>query len=201
MDEARGMEPPGDVTAREEVGGLDTPVLPPRGHLGVPFSSVGSPDALADEQFMRLALVSGEAASAAGDMPVGAVAVRNGEVIARTFNMKEATGDPTAHAEMLALRDASRALGRWRLPDVTLYCTLEPCMMCAGAMVLARIGRLVFATRDPRTGAAGSVFDVLEHPTLNHRVSVTQGVLADESAERLREFARALRSRKRRGSQ
>ena len=180
---------------------MGAPVLPPRGHLGVPFSSVALPDALADEQFMRLALLSGEAASVAGDMPVGAVAVRNGVVIARTFNTKEATGDPTAHAEMLALRDASRGLGRWRLPDVTLYCTLEPCMMCAGAMVLARLGRLVFATRDPRTGAAGSVFDVLENPMLNHRVSVTQGVLADEAAERLREFARALRNRQRRETQ
>lgn len=195
------MGPPGDLAAAEAAGDLGAFELPPRGHLGVPFSTVDVPDVRTDEQFMRLALLSGEGASVAGDMPVGAVAVRNGEVIARTFNTKEATGDPTAHAEMLALRDASRALGRWRLPDVTLYCTLEPCMMCAGAMVLARIGRLVFATRDPRTGAAGSVFDVLEHPMLNHRVSVTEGVLADEAAERLRVFARALRRRRPRASQ
>ena len=189
------MEPSGGLKAAKAGGGGVARQPPPRGHLGMPFSSVSIPDPLADEHFMRLALLSGEAASIAGDMPVGAIAVRNGEVIARTFNTKEATGDPTAHAEMLALRAASSALGRWRLPDVTLYSTLEPCMMCAGAIVLARIGRLVFATRDPRTGAAGSVFDVLDHPMLNHRVSVTEGILAEEAADRLRMFARALRNR------
>ncbi len=182
------------------MGGFDTPQVPPRGHLGMPVCSVSASDPLADEHFMRLALLAGKEASIAGDMPVGAIAVRNGEVIARTFNTKEATGDPTAHAEMLALRDASRVVGRWRLPDVTIYCTLEPCMMCAGAIVLARIGRLVFATRDPRSGAAGSVFDVLDHPMLNHRVSVTEGILADEAADCLRMFARALRYREARST-
>jgi tRNA(adenine34) deaminase len=140
-----------------------------------------------DEYFMRLALR--EAARALhDDVPIGAVIVRDGEVIGTGHNEREARADPTAHAEMIALREAARAIGSWRVLDAVLYVTLEPCAMCAGAIVLARIARVVFGATDPKAGAAGSVFDVLAEPRLNHRPQVERGLLAEEAGELLRSF-------------
>ncbi len=141
-----------------------------------------------DEQFMRLALREAESAAEHGDVPIGAVVVREGEVIGAAGNERERRSDPTAHAEILALRAASRRLGGWRVPDSVLYVTLEPCAMCAGAIVLARVPRVVFAAPDPKAGAAGSILDVLGEPRLNHRPRVDSGLLADESTALLRAF-------------
>ena len=141
-----------------------------------------------DEHFMRLALREADRASEAGDVPVGAVVVHKGEVIGVGRNERELTGDPTAHAEILALREAAGRIGNWRLLDTVLYVTLEPCAMCAGAIVLARVPRVVFATRDPKAGAAGSVFDVLAEPRLNHRPLVDHGLFADVAAAQLRDY-------------
>ena len=143
--------------------------------------------------WMREALAEAERALAHGDVPVGAVAVRDGTIIGRGHNQKEVDGDPTAHAEMLALQEAARTLGGWRLAGVTLYCTLEPCPMCAGAMVSARLPRLVYAADDAKAGAAGSVVELLRDPRLNHQVTVTRGVLADESRALLERFFTGLR--------
>ena len=142
---------------------------------------------------MRLALREAEKALKFGDVPIGAIAVHQGEIIGRGYNRREADQDPTAHAEMIALREAAAMLGRWRLDNVTLYCTLEPCAMCAGAMVLARLPRLVYAALDPKTGAAGSVFNLTRHHRLNHRIHVEGGLYADEAAELIRAFFRKLR--------
>ena len=142
---------------------------------------------------MRLALAEAEKAPQTGDVPIGAVAARRGELIGRGCNRREADKDPTAHAEMIAMRQAAAALRMWRLDEVTLYCTLEPCAMCAGAMVLARLPRLVYAASDPKAGAAGSVFDLTRHHRLNHRVQVEAGLYADEAAELIRDFFRKLR--------
>lgn len=128
-----------------------------------------------------------------GDVPIGAVLV-SGDLTIEARNEKELRPDATAHAEMLALRAAAAELGVWRLSDATLYVTKEPCVMCAGAMVAARVGRLVYGCRDPKGGAAGSVIDVLRHPTLNHRVEVTAGVLEAETAAQLQAFFRARRT-------
>lgn len=147
-----------------------------------------------DEKFMRLALAEAREALKTGDVPIGAVAVLDGRVIGTGRNEREAHGDPTAHAEMIALRQAAEYVGHWRLDDVTLYCTLEPCCMCAGAMVLARLPRLVYATIDPKAGCAGSIVDVLRHPDLNHRVEVDLGLLADEANNLLTAFFRDLRN-------
>jgi tRNA(adenine34) deaminase len=141
-----------------------------------------------DEYFMRLALREAERALEHDDVPIGAVIVHGGEVIAAARNERELRGDPTAHAEILALREASAALGGWRLLDTVLYVTLEPCAMCAGAIVLARVPRVVWAADDPKAGAAGSVMNVLAEPRLNHRPDAAGGLLAEESAELLREF-------------
>ena len=141
-----------------------------------------------DEYFMRLALREAERAPDHDDVPIGAVLVHGGEVIAAARNERELRGDPTAHAELLALREASAKLGTWRLLDTVLYVTLEPCPMCAGAIVLARVPRVVFGAADPKAGAAGSVLDVLDEPRLNHRPAVARGLLAEESAELLRSF-------------
>lgn len=146
-----------------------------------------------DLDWMRLALDEANRALETGDVPIGAIAVRGGEIIGRGYNRREADHDPTAHAEMLAIREASRAIGHWRLDGVTLYCTLEPCTMCAGAMILARLPRLVYAAIDPKAGAAGSIIDVLRHPQLNHRVEVVGGLMADEAGEQIRAFFRSLR--------
>jgi tRNA(adenine34) deaminase len=146
-----------------------------------------------DLDFMRLALAEAAKAADTDDVPIGAVAVYEGAVIGAGCNRREADTDPTAHAEMIALRQAAAHLRRWRLDGVTLYCTLEPCPMCAGAMILARLPRLVYAALDPKAGAAGSVVDLLRHPALNHRVDVFAGVLADEAAAQLRAFFDGLR--------
>lgn len=143
---------------------------------------------------MRLALQAAEHALNSGDVPIGAVAVRAGVVIGTGYNRREADQDPTAHAEMLALREAAGVVGHWRLESVTLYCTLEPCAMCAGAMVLARLPRLVYATTDPKAGCAGSVLDILRHPQFNHSVHVDHGLLADKAADQIRAFFRKLRA-------
>ncbi len=137
---------------------------------------------------MELALEEAALAPAHGDVPVGAVAVIGGEVVARRHNERELRGDPTAHAELLALRDAAGALGGWRLDAVTLVVTLEPCPMCAGALVAGRVARVVFAAPDPKAGACGSLYNLCVDPRLNHEVAVTPGVLADRGALILRQF-------------
>ncbi|MEA2330358.1 MAG: tRNA(adenine34) deaminase [Thermoleophilaceae bacterium] len=141
-----------------------------------------------DEYFMRLALREAEQAIEHDDVPIGCVIVQAGEVIASARNERELRGDPTAHAEILALREAARHLGGWRLLDTVLYVTLEPCAMCAGAIVLGRVPRVVYAASDPKAGAAGSVLDVLAEPRLNHRPDVAGGLLAEDGAELLRKF-------------
>jgi tRNA(adenine34) deaminase len=141
-----------------------------------------------DEYFMRLALREASRALEHDDVPIGAVIAKDGEVIGTGHNERELRADPTAHAEMLALREAARALGSWRILDAVLYVTLEPCAMCAGAIVLARVPRVVFGAYDPKAGAAGSVLDVLAEPRLNHRPQVDGGLLGDDSAELLQSF-------------
>jgi tRNA(adenine34) deaminase len=141
-----------------------------------------------DEYFMRLALREAERALEHDDVPIGAVVVFAGEVIGAARNERELRGDPTAHAEILALREASAALSGWRLLDTVLYVTLEPCAMCAGAIVLARVPRVVWAAPDPKAGAAGSVLNVLDEPRLNHRPETAEGLLAEESGELIRAF-------------
>jgi tRNA(adenine34) deaminase len=147
-----------------------------------------------DTFWMQAALNEARRAAEHGDVPIGAIVVRHGEIIAQAHNRREIDGDATAHAEMLVIREASRIIGHWRLEDVTLYCTLEPCTMCAGAMVLARLPRLVYGAADPKAGAGGSVMDLLNHPRLNHRVEVLGGVLADDAAALLVSFFAALRA-------
>ena len=146
-----------------------------------------------DEELMELALELAAGAAEHGDVPIGAVVARGADVIGRAGNEREHRRDPTAHAEILALREAAERLGGWRIPDATLYVTLEPCAMCAGAMVLARVPRVVYGALDPKAGAAGSVLDVLGEPRLNHRPRVETGLLADESAELLESFFRSKR--------
>jgi len=147
----------------------------------------------ADREAMEAALEEARKAAEAGEVPIGAVAVRDGEILARGQNRVLRTNDPTAHAEIVALRDAAAALGNYRLNGVTLYVTLEPCAMCAGAMIHARIDRLVYAAADPKAGAAGSVLDVVNHPRLNHQMAVVQGIMAEEAGELLRSFFRERR--------
>ena len=148
-----------------------------------------------DEKYMRMALEEAELAAAEGEVPIGAVVVCNGEVVARAHNRRENDLDPSAHAEFTAMVAASRALGRWRLTGCTVYVTLEPCLMCAGLMVNARVDRCVYGAADPKGGALGTLFDVSHDPRLNHAFEVTSGVLADEAAEQLRSFFRARRRR------
>lgn len=147
-----------------------------------------------DLRWMEHALAQAEAAAAAGEVPVGAVLVdAEGNALAATHNAPIASCDATAHAEIRALREAGERLGNYRLPGTTLYVTLEPCSMCAGAIIHARVARLVYAAADPRTGATGSAIDLIHHPAHNHRVAVTGGVLADRAAAQLRDFFRARR--------
>jgi tRNA(adenine34) deaminase len=141
-----------------------------------------------DEHFMRLALREAERAADHDDVPIGAVIVRDGEVLAAAGNERELRADPTAHAEVLVLREASQALGGWRIPDSVLYVTLEPCAMCAGAIVLARVPRVVYGAADPKAGAAGSVLDILGEPRFNHRPRVDGGLLAPDAAALLESF-------------
>jgi tRNA(adenine34) deaminase len=141
-----------------------------------------------DEYFMRLALREAARALEHDDVPVGAVIVKDGELIGAGHNERELRADPTAHAEMIALRQAAAALHSWRVLDAVIYVTLEPCAMCAGALVLSRIPRVVFGATDPKAGAAGSVFDLLDSPELNHRPTCQGGLLAEEAGDLLREF-------------
>ncbi len=150
---------------------------------------------MTDMEFMQLALAEARQAAEAGEVPIGAVVVREGVIVALGQNRVLRDVDPTAHAEMVALRAAAETVGNYRLNGCTLYVTLEPCAMCAGAMIHARLDRLVFAAADPKAGAAGSVLAVLNHPQLNHQLQVGQGILAEESAELLRRFFRERRER------
>lgn len=150
---------------------------------------------MSDLAFMRAALEEARAAAAAGEVPVGAVVVQRGAIIGRGQNRVLRDLDPTAHAEMTALRAAARALGNYRLAECSIYVTLEPCAMCAGAMVHARLERLVYGAADPKAGAAGSVLGVINHPRLNHAMEVSGGVLAEECGELLRDFFRERRTR------
>ena len=145
------------------------------------------------EEAMGIALEQARRAERHGDVPIGAALFRDGELLAAAGNERELRKDPTAHAEILVIRAAAEALGGWRLAETTLYVTLEPCAMCAGAIVLARIPTVVFAAPDPKAGAAGSVLDILAEPRLNHRPDVAGGLLAEESAELLRAFFRSRR--------
>jgi tRNA(adenine34) deaminase len=146
-----------------------------------------------DETFMAEALAEARLAAAEGEVPIGAVVAFEGRVVGRGRNARERLHDPTAHAEILALQEASRALGRWRLTGATLYATLEPCPMCAGALVNARVDRLVYGVPDPKAGAVGTLFDIPRDARLNHRVEVTLGVLADECGAVLKDFFKARR--------
>jgi tRNA(adenine34) deaminase len=148
---------------------------------------------MTDHEAMDAALAEARLAAAAGEVPIGAVLVREGAIVARGQNRVLRDVDPTAHAEMVALRAAATAMGNYRLAGCTLYVTLEPCAMCAGAMIHARIDRLVFAAADPKAGACGSVLEVLNHPQLNHQMQVQQGIGAEESADLLRGFFRERR--------
>jgi len=146
-----------------------------------------------DQRYMQLALALARRAACEGEVPVGAVVTQGDEVLGEGWNRPVSTDDPTAHAEIVAIRAAATRLRNYRMPGTTLYVTLEPCAMCAGAIVQARIARVVFGARDPRTGAAGSVLNVLEHPILNHRAALTAGVEAEACAMLLVEFFKARR--------
>jgi tRNA(adenine34) deaminase len=149
-----------------------------------------------DTRFMQLALAEAARAGELGEVPIGAVIVKDGEVIGRGHNLRETSNDPTTHAEMIAIREAAARIGHWRLLDTTLYVTLEPCVMCMGAIILARIPRLVYGCRDPRVGAVGSIYDFSRDDRFNHRVEVTEGVLSDECSALLSGFFQDLREKK-----
>jgi tRNA(adenine34) deaminase len=150
-----------------------------------------------DEKYMRLAIEEALKAKGIGEVPIGAVIVgENGEIISKAYNLCETTHDPTAHAEILAIKEAARKLENWRLTDVTLYVTLEPCTMCMGAMVLARIKRVVFGTLDPKAGAVMSIYNIGFDNKLNHRVEVKEGILRDDCARLLRDFFKSIRREK-----
>jgi tRNA(adenine34) deaminase len=147
-----------------------------------------------DRQFIREAMIEAEKAARIGEVPIGAVIVYDGEVVARAHNLRETTGDPTAHAELLVLRAAAERKHHWRLTDTTLYVTLEPCPMCAGAIVLARVKRLVYGACDPKAGAAGTLMNIVQDSRLNHQVEVASGVLATECGQILKDFFRNRRN-------
>ena len=149
-----------------------------------------------DNFFMQMALAEAQKACALGEIPIGAVVVRGGQVVGKGYNCNETNKDPSCHAEILAIKEACKALGGWRLPGCTLYVTVEPCSMCAGAIVLARIERLVIGTDNPKAGACGSLYNIVEDERLNHRVSVTRGVLKDECSSMLKDFFAMLRNNK-----
>jgi tRNA(adenine34) deaminase len=149
-----------------------------------------------DQAYMAAAMEEARIAGALGEVPIGAVVVNGGRIIGRGHNLRESSNDPTTHAEMIAIRQAAAALESWRLLDCTVYVTLEPCVMCMGAIILARIPRLVYACRDPRAGAVGSIYDFSRDERFNHRVEVVEGVLGDECSEMLSGFFRDLRVRK-----
>lgn len=147
-----------------------------------------------DIAFMRIALGEAANASRLGEVPIAALIVREGNILAQSHNRRETWQDPTAHAEMIVIRESAQALGSWRLIDTTLYVTLEPCAMCLGAIILARIPRVVFGARDPKAGACGSVLDFTNEPKLNHRIALTGRILEEESQQLLQLFFRQLRS-------
>ena len=149
-------------------------------------------------KYMKEALREAEIAGSLGEVPIGAVIVRDGEIIARGHNLTETAHDPTAHAEMIAIREAAKALGGWRLAGCTMYVTCEPCSMCAGALVWSRMDKVVIGTMDPKAGACGSVLDIVSEPRLNHKVEIESGVMADECSGLLKEFFAGLRARKNR---
>jgi tRNA(adenine34) deaminase len=149
-----------------------------------------------DEEFMRAALREAGTAAAKGEVPIGAVIVHDGTIIGRGHNLRETSNDPTTHAEMVAIREAAAHIGHWRLLDTSLYVTLEPCVMCMGAIILARIPRLVYACRDPRAGAVGSIYDFSHDERFNHKVKVTDGVLSKECSAMLSGFFQELRAGK-----
>ena len=149
-----------------------------------------------DRYFMQAALAEAAIAESLGEVPIGAVIVHAGEIIARGHNLRESSQDPTTHAEVIAIRQAAQHLGSWRLLDSTLYVTLEPCVMCMGAIILARIPRLVFGCHDPKVGAAGSLYNFAEDERFNHRVEVKTGVLQQQCSEQLSNFFRQLRNKK-----
>ena len=150
---------------------------------------------MTDEEYMALALAEAANASSAGDVPVGAVALHDGRIVATGYNRREALQDPTAHAEILCLQAAALALGTWRLTGVTLYVTLEPCPMCAGALVAARVARVVFGAADPKAGACGSLYNICADPRLNHEPAVTAGALGNECAAMLSDWFAGRRGR------
>lgn len=160
-----------------------------------------TPDAAQDIIFMREALNEALRAQQLDEVPIGALIMHEGRIIGRGHNLRETSQDPTTHAEMAAIRSAAATLGSWRLLDTTLYVTLEPCVMCMGAIILARIPRLVFACRDPRAGAVGSIYDFSVDDRFNHRVDVTEGVLKDECSALLSGFFQELRTKKKRERQ
>ena len=160
--------------------------------MGIPVPADVTTDEL--NQWMTRALEEAQAAEAHGDVPVGAVVIHDGNVIAARHNERELSGDPTAHAEVLALRDAAAAIGNWHLEECILVVTLEPCVMCAGAIVNSRLGLLVFGATDPKAGASGSCFDLTDSQVLNHRVPRITGVLSDESSQLLKSFFAARRN-------
>ena len=149
-----------------------------------------------DQAFMQAALRQAEAARALGEVPIGAVIVLDNEIIGCGYNLRETSNDPTTHAEMVAIRQAADHIGHWRLLETTLFVTLEPCVMCMGAIILARIPRLVYACRDPRAGAVGSIYDFAQDERFNHKVEVTEGVLGEECSQMLSGFFRQLRAGK-----
>ncbi len=151
-----------------------------------------------DEIWMREAIAQAHLARAIGEVPIGAVIVRNGEIVGTGYNLRETRRDPTAHAEMIAIREASERLGAWRLLGCTLYVTLEPCPMCAGAILQARVERVVYGTADPKAGCAGTLMDLLQDARFNHRLPWRSGVLQEECASLLTDFFRGLRSRQNR---
>jgi len=147
-----------------------------------------------DTFFMRAALDEAARATATGEVPIAAIVVKNGSILAQSHNYRETWQDPTAHAEMIVIREAAKVLRSWRLTDTTLYVTLEPCAMCLGAVILARIPRVVFGARDPKAGACGSVLDFTKEPRLNHRIEMISGLLKEESQTLLQQFFRQLRT-------
>lgn len=148
-----------------------------------------------DEDWMRLAIAEAKKAEAIGEVPIGAIIVRGHEIVGRGYNLRESTLDSTAHAEMIAIREASGHLQAWRLLDCTLYVTLEPCPMCAGALVQSRVPRVVYGTRDPKAGCGGTLMNLLQEPRFNHRADVVEGVLQEECADLLTSFFRRLRNK------
>jgi len=152
---------------------------------------------MTDETFMKSALKEAERAFDKDDCPIGAVIIKNGQIIARAHNQVELLKDPTAHAEIIAITQAANTLGQERLLDTTMYVTLEPCVMCAGALVLARVKRLVFGAHDPKAGACGTLYNIIQDERLNHRLEVVSGIMAAESLSLLQEFFRRLRKEKR----